>query len=65
MGKGAIFIGIIFILFGIFLILITKFNLIGLIYAAASIILGTALILFWKEEGKIEERKDIRKKIIN
>jgi hypothetical protein len=62
MGKGAIAIGIIFIIFGISLILITNLNLVGLIYGVIAIILGIALMAFWKEEGKIEERKDLNKK---
>jgi len=62
MGKGAIYIGILLILFGIFLFYITKFFLVGIIYGAISIIIGICLIIFYREEDKLEERKDIKKK---
>ena len=60
MGEGAIILGAIFIIFGIFLILVTSFNPVGLIYCIIAILLGLALMIFWKEEGKIEQRKDLK-----
>ena len=60
MGEGAIILGAIFIIFGIFLILVTSFNPVGLIYGIIAILLGLALMIFWKEEGKIEQRKDLK-----
>ena len=64
MGKGAIWIGIAFILFGIWLIskiLSSTEPIWLLIYPLFSIGIGIALIIFYKEEGKIEQRKDIKK----
>ncbi len=60
MAKGAIILGVIIILGGIFLPIITKANTISLIYSPILIILGLALAIFWKEETKIEQRKDIK-----
>ena len=62
MGKETITMGIILILFGIFLLIITKFNIIGVIYGAIIFAIGLALIFFNKEENKIEQRKDIKTK---
>ncbi len=69
MGKGAIFIGIALILLGIwgvFKILSSNASngeLIWiLIYPLFSIGIGIALIIFYKAEDKIEERKDVKKK---
>ena len=62
MGKGAIAIGIVFILFGIFLFAVSKFNIVAVIYGTVSIILGIALIVLYKEEDKVEQRKDINKR---
>jgi len=65
MGKGAIFIGIALILlgiFGVFKILSSSTSIFILIYPLLSIGIGTALIIFYKEEDKIEERKDLKKK---
>ncbi len=62
MGKGAIAIGAILIVFGIFLILLSNFNVVGLIYGLLAIAIGIGLIVFWREESKIEERKDLKSK---
>ena len=62
MAKGAIWVGMVFIIFGIWLIIFSNFNIIALIYGIIAIILGIALVVLWKEEDKIEERKDINKK---
>jgi len=62
MAKGAIPIGILFVLFGSFLLLVTNFNPVGLIYGIIAIILGIALIAFHKEEDIIEQRKDLKPK---
>lgn len=69
MGKGAIWIGMVFIVFGIWLgfkILssdVANTELIWvLIYPLFSIGIGIALIIFYKEEGKIEQRKDLKEK---
>ncbi len=68
MGKGAIWIGVAFIVFGIWL----GFKILSsdasngelfwiLIYPLFSIGIGIALIIFYKAEGRIEERKDLKK----
>ena len=62
MAKSAIPVGIIFLIFGIFLLIITKLNIVGLIYGIISIIIGVGLIIFWNQEDIIEERKDIKTK---
>jgi len=65
MGKSAIFIGIALILlgiFGVFKILSSNTSIFILIYPLLSIGIGIALIIFYKEEDKIEERKDLKKK---
>ncbi len=69
MGKGAIWIGMAFIVFGIWLCFkilssdISDSELIWiLIYPLFSIGIGIALIIFYKEEGKIEQRKDLKEK---
>ena len=65
MGKGAILIGIVLILIGIwgcFKVLSSDETIWILIYPLFSIGIGLALIIFYKEEGKIEGRKDIKKK---
>lgn len=63
MGKGAILIGIIFIIFGIILITATKFHLSSLFYGIPAIAIGIALIVLNKEEEKIEQRKDLTKNL--
>ncbi len=60
MAKGAIYLGIILILSSLFLFYLTKFFIIGLIYGIILIIVGICLIIFYKEEDKIEERKDLK-----
>ena len=65
MGKGAIWIGVALTLlgaWGIFKTLSTETPIGVLIYPLFSIGIGIALMIFYKEEGKIEERKDIKKK---
>tara|TARA_Y100000310_G_C20527440_1_gene736774 strand:+ start:367 stop:570 length:204 start_codon:yes stop_codon:yes gene_type:complete len=66
MGKGAIIIGIVMILFGFYWVYevlsdpeIPNFLLIHLSFFIA---IGIGLIVFFKAENKIEERKDIKKK---
>ena len=64
MGKGAIWIGIALILvgaWGIFKTLSSQTPIWVLIYPLFSIGIGIALVVFYKEEGKIEVRKDIKK----
>ena len=65
MGKGAIWIGAALILFGIWLLfklLSSNVPILILIYPIASIGIGIALIMLYKEEDKIEERKDLKPK---
>jgi len=59
MAKGAIYFGMILILFGIFLLFIAKFHIVAIIYGSIAIIIGLALIIFHNLEDKIEQRKDI------
>ena len=62
MGKGAIFIGILFILvgaFGVFKVLSTNTPIWVLFYPLIGIGIGIALIILYKAEDKIEERKDL------
>jgi len=61
MGKGAIAIGFVFILFGIWLLFQVPTSFL-LIYPIGIIAIGLALIILWREEGKIEERKDLKPK---
>ena len=61
MGKGAIWIGMVFIVFGIWLgskMLSSDESMWILIYPLFSIAIGIALIVFYKAEGTIEQRKD-------
>ncbi len=66
MGKGAIAIGIGLILFGLWLtyevLSSDEAPLWLFIHISALIGIGIALIVLYKEEGKIEQRKDIKKK---
>ncbi len=65
MGKGAIAIGIICIILGawiIFKIFSSNTPLWVAVYPLILIILGIGLIIFFKEEEKVEQRKDIKKK---
>ena len=62
MEKEPILIGIVLILLGVFLLIITKFHSVGIIYGVIIIALGIALIILNKEEKKIEQRKDINTK---
>jgi len=65
MGKGAIWIGIASIIFGIWLffkIIYSNVPYLILIYPIAAIGIGIALIVLYKEEDKIEERKDLKSK---
>jgi hypothetical protein len=65
MGKGAILIGIGLIIFGIWLgfkIYFSSASNYILIYSLFSIGIGIAMIVLYKEEGKIEERKDLKRK---
>jgi xanthine/uracil/vitamin C permease (AzgA family) len=66
MGKGAIFVGIIIILLSLILmaaILTSDVPYGVLIYPLVGIGIGIALIVFWKEEDIIEERKDKTKNL--
>ena len=58
MGKEIMATGIVLILFGIFLLIITNFNMAGVIYGVISIVMGIILTFWNKEEGKIEKRRD-------
>ena len=63
MGKGAIVLGIVFIIFGIWLFFkIPLEQWVFFMYPLGSIILGIALIIFNKAEERIEERKDLKTK---
>lgn len=57
MTKESILLGIAGIILGIVIIIKTN----TIIPALIPIIIGIALILFYKEEGKIEKRKDKEK----
>jgi len=61
MEKETTWMGIGFIVFGIFLLVITRFNIVGVIYGVISLVFGLAIIAF-NQEGKIEERKDLKSK---
>ena len=62
MTKSAIITGVILVVFGIWLffkILRGTENILWLyIYPAVIIIIGIGLMVFWKSEDRIEERKD-------
>ena len=66
MGKGAIWIGTILVILGIWF----TYNIISseetpnwlLIHVSVMIILGLGLIILYREEDKIEPRKDLNKK---
>ncbi len=65
MGKGAIWIGIAVIAFGLWL----TFKLIEesvppwvLIYPLVIVGTGIGLIVFYKEEDRVEKRKDLKKR---
>jgi len=63
MGKGAILIGIGLIIFGIWLsseVFLEEAPIWVLIYPLISIGIGIAMIILYKEEDKIEERKDLK-----
>ncbi len=63
MGKGAIVIGALLILvsaFGFFKILAAEISLFVLIYPLVGVVVGIAMIILYKEEDKIEERKDLK-----
>ncbi len=65
MAKGAIWIGIGLIILGVwgfFKIFSSDIPVLVLIYPLFSIGIGIALIIFYKEEDKIEERKDLKAK---
>jgi len=65
MGKGAIYIGIALILlsaWGIFKTLSSETPIWVLIYPLFSIGIGIALVLMYKAEDKIEQRKDLKEK---
>ena len=61
MTKEANWVGILLILFGIFLLVITKLHVAAIIYGSIAIIFGL-IIIFFNKEDKIEERKDTKKK---
>ena len=58
--KESIIFGAIIIAFGIFLI--TLQTIVAFIYGIIAVAVGIALIIFNKEENKIEQRKDLNKK---
>ena len=63
MGKGAIAIGVLLILvsvFGFFKILVAEISLFVLIYPLVGVGVGIAMIILYREEDKIEERKDLK-----
>ena len=59
MGKGAIAVGAIIILFGLFILIVGKMA--AIIPSLIIIAMGVALIICWREESIIEKRKDIPK----
>jgi len=60
MGKGAIALGIVSILFGVYLLFSGVAMKTILVPALLCIGLGIALIICWKEEDIIEQRKDLK-----
>ncbi len=58
MGKESIVLGIIMIIIGVILFFAEAPLTISIIF----IIIGLFLIIFWKAEDKIEQRKDIKTK---
>ena len=60
MTKETSWTGIILILLGIFLLAITRFNIVAIIYGGIAIIFGIVILVFNKED-KIEERIDLKK----
>jgi hypothetical protein len=67
MGKGAITIGILFLLLGFIvsiIIIVSEAPLWFLLHPGVLFlfIVGIGLVIFNKEENKIEQRKDINKK---
>ncbi|MBU0957195.1 MAG: hypothetical protein KKF56_00105 [Nanoarchaeota archaeon] len=59
MGKGAIITGIICIVIGLIIILSTIWSTwVFLIHGGALLILGLVLIIFNREENKLEKRRD-------
>ena len=60
MGKGAIALGIVSILFGVYLLFSGVPMKTVLVPALLCIGLGIALIICWDEETKIEQRKDLK-----
>jgi hypothetical protein len=58
MGKEILVTGIVLILLGISLLIITKFNPVGITYGIISVVMGIVLTLWHKEEDKIEKRRD-------
>jgi len=62
MRIGAIIIGIILVLFGVWMFTEIKEPLALFIYPILSIIIGICLIIFNSSEEKIEQRKDLKKK---
>ena len=64
MGKGAIWIGILLILVGVwgaYQTLVTQTPILVLIYPLLAIGIGIALIILYKEEDKIEQRRDLNR----
>lgn len=65
MGKSAIGMGIAIIIFGVWLtfkVLSPEIPLWVLIYPLVTIGIGIGLIIFNKEEDKIEKRKDLKER---
>jgi len=65
MGKSAILVGIILVIFGAWLtslVVVKDTPPFVLIYSLLSIALGIALIILYKAEDTIEERKDLKTK---
>ena len=68
MGKGAVFIGILLILvgaWGAFKVLSTSTPFWVLFYPLMGIGIGIAMIILFRAEDKIEERKDLKSKKSN
>ena len=61
MTKEASIVGGVLIAFGIFLLAVSRFHIVAIIYGGIAIVFGVIIILYNKED-KIEERKDLVKK---
>ena len=61
-SAGRLVIGLIFSIIGIVLIIISIFSAWGIIFYGVSLLIIGIVILFNKNEDKIEKRKDLKEK---